>query len=244
MIRIALCDNDPNVLNELLILLEQYRSQQGRNLIAMPFHSSLDLLAAMNRGIRFDILILDILMPEQNGIETAAEIRNFDRDIKIIFLTSSSDYAVESYAVNASYYQFKPIQSESFFNVLDAVFDSCTQERNGRFLIQHKGGIARVVIKQIEFCEVIHRTLLIHLASGKVIESTGSLDKLEKKLSDSNRFIRIHRSYLVNLDYVQNISYRAATMTCMTEIPIPRGKYNKIKNAFLKNAFKNGQEKL
>ncbi len=244
MIRIAFCDNDPNVLNELLILLEQYRLEQYRDLIAMPFHSSLDLLTTMERGIRFDILFLDILMPGQNGIETAAEIRNFDNDLKIIFLTSSSEFAVQSYTVNAYHYQLKPIHAKDFFHILDSACQSCAQERTNSFLIQHKGGIARVVIKQIEFCEVIHRTLFIHLASGKILESTGSLDELEKKLAKFSCFIRIHRSYLINLDYVQNISYRFATMSCMAEIPIPRGKYSKIKNAFLKNAFQNGQEGL
>lgn len=244
MIRIALCDNDPNVLNELLILIEQYRSGRGRDLIAMPFHGSMDLLATMERGIRFDILLLDILMPGQNGIETAAKIRNFDRDIKIIFLASSPEFAVQSHAVNAYGYQLKPIQAESFFGVLDSAFDACAKERADSFLIQHKGGIARVVIKQIEFCEVIHRTLFIHLVSGNVLESTGSLEELERKLAGCGCFLRIHRSYLINLNYVQNISYRSAMMSCMAEIPIPRGKYNKIKNAFLKNAFQNGQVKL
>ncbi|MDE7298050.1 MAG: LytTR family DNA-binding domain-containing protein, partial [Lachnospiraceae bacterium] len=135
MIRIALCDNDPDDLNELLILLEQYRSQRGWDLIVMPFHSSLDLLTTMERGIRFDILLMDILMPGQNGIETTAEIRNFDSDVKIIFLTSSSEFAVQSYTVNACDYQLKPIQAERFFKVLDSVFDSCTQERASQFLI-------------------------------------------------------------------------------------------------------------
>lgn len=236
MIRIALCDNDPNFLNELLVFLEQYRSKRGKDLAASSFHSSFDLLAAMEHGTRFDVLFLDTLMPGQNGIETAAKIRGFDHNLKIIFLASSSEFAVQSYTVNAYDYQLKPISSEIFFHILDSVFHSCAQERVNSFLLQHKGGIARIVIKQIEFCEIIHRTLLVHLASGKILESTGSLEELEKRLANCKCFIRIHRSYLINLDYVQNISYRAATMSCMVEIPIPRGKYRKIKDAFIKNA--------
>ena len=73
------------------------------------------------------------------------------------------------------------------------------------------------------------------------MESIGSLDELSKQLMPYGSFLRPHRSFLVNLEYVQNLSYRAITMSCLTEIPIPRGKYNEIKNAFLEYAFQNRQ---
>lgn len=239
--KIALCDDDPAVQDRLLALLDQYRTQRCWELVVTTFQNPLDLLDAMERDIRFDVLLLDILMPGQNGIETAEEIRRFDSDVKIIFLTSSSEFAVQSYTVNAFYYQLKPLRPESFFPLLDSVFEVCDRERDNSFLLRCRDGITRVEPKRIEFCEVNHRTLFLHLVSGKVLESTGSLDKLEEQLAGHGCFLRFHRSYLVNLDYVQNISYRAVTMSCLTEIPIPRGKYDEIKNAFLKSAFRAGQ---
>ena len=244
MIKIALCDNEPAALNELLALLDQYRTQRGRELVPTIFYNPLDLLAEMERGTRFDVLLLDIIMPGENGIETANEIRRFDNDVKIIFLTSSSEFAVQSYTVNAFHYQLKPIQADRFFPVLDSVFDSCAWERANSILLHHKGGITRMEPKQIEFCEVNHRTLFIHLVSGKVLESTGILDKMEEQLASFGCFLRVHRSYLVNLDYIQNVSHRSITMSCQAEIPVPRGKYNEIKNAFLENAFRAGQVEL
>ena len=92
---------------------------------------------------------------------------------------------------------------------------------------------------QLEYCEVSHRTLFIHLTSGKVLECIGSLDELSKQLIPYGSFLRPHRSYLANLEYIQELSYRAITMSCLAEIPIPRGKYNEIKNAFLEYAFLN-----
>lgn len=186
---------------------------------------------------RFDVLILDILMPGFNGIETAAEIRRFDNYIKIIFLTSSSEFAVQSYTVNAFYYLLKPIRTESLFPLLDSVLEACDNERADSLILRCKGGITRVETSRIEFCEVFHRTLLFHLTSGTTLESTGSLDKLESELAGYGCFIRVHRSYLINLNHVRNISRKSVTMSCMTEIPIPRGKYDDIKNAFLENAF-------
>lgn len=241
MIKIALCDDDPAVRDELVAFLNQYRAQRGCELAVATFQNPLDLLDAIERDTRFDVLLLDILMPGQNGIETAREIRRFDNDVKIIFLTSSSEFAVQSYTVNAFYYQLKPLRPESFFSLLDSVLEVCGRERDSSLILRCRDGITRVEPKRIEFCEVNHRTLFIHLISGKVLESVGSLDKLEELLAGYSCFLRFHRSYLVNLDYVQNISYRTVTMSCLAEIPVPRGKYEEIKNAFLKSAFRAGQ---
>ena len=98
-----------------------------------------------------------------------------------------------------------------------------------------------MALNQLEYCEVIHRTILLHLDSGKVLESSGSLDELSRQLAPYGCFYRPHRSYLVNLEYVQTLSYRAITLACLAEIPIPRGKYNEVKSAFLDYAFQKGQ---
>ena len=73
------------------------------------------------------------------------------------------------------------------------------------------------------------------------MESIGSMDELCSDLKPYKNFFRPHRSYLINLEYVQNLSARAITMSCLTEIPIPRGKYNDVKDAFLEYAFQNRQ---
>lgn len=203
------------------------------------FHSPLDLIAEIERGIRFDILFLDVLMPGENGIDVATEIRNYDKNAKIIFLTSSAEFAVQSYTVNAFYYQLKPICEESFFRLMDAVLSQCKKEQASSLILHCKNGITRINPTQLEYCEVIHRTLFIHLTSGKVLECSGSLNELAGQLVPYGSFLRPHRSYLVNLEYIQNLSYRAITMSCLAEIPIPRGKYNEIKNAFLEYAFLN-----
>lgn len=244
MIRIAFCDDDINALNEMQGLLDRYCRERGCEIAPTAFRSSVELLAEMERGARFDVLFLDILMPGQNGIEAAGEIRSYDTNVKIVFLTASPEFAVESYAVRAYSYQLKPLKAENFFQVLDAALEECRRERESSLILRCAGVITRLDLRKLEFCEVIHRTLLFHLSSGKVLESTGSLDDLGRQLAPYGCFLRVHRSYIVNLDYVQNISRRAVTMTCLTEIPLPRGKYNEIKDAFLAYAFRNGQVNL
>lgn len=240
MIQVALCDDDLSVLNETAGFLDRYRREKSREIVHTAFRSSLELLAEIERGAQYDVLFLDILMPGQNGMDAAAEIRSYDNKVKIVFLTSSAEFAVESYTVEAYFYQLKPLRWESFSRVMDSALETCERERKNRLVLHCKNGITSLDPEQLEFCEVIHRTLLFHLSSGKVLESTGSLDELSRRLAPCGCFLRPHRSYLIHLGYVQSISYRAITMSSLTEIPIPRGKYTEIKDAFLAYAFRNG----
>lgn len=237
MIKIAFCDDDLSVLNEICVLLDRYRVERNQDIGYTAFCSPLELLAEIEKGIRFDILFLDVVMPGENGIEAAKEIRNYDSNVKIIFLTSSAEYAVQSYMVGAYFYQLKPIWDESFFRLMDSVLAVCEKEQTSSLILRCKSGITRIDLRQLEYCEVIHRTLFLHLTTGKVLESIGSLDDLVRQLLPYGNFYRAHRSYLVNLEHVQDLSYRAITMSCLAEIPIPRGKYNEVKNAFLEHAF-------
>ena len=107
MLKIAFCDDDLEILKELGILLDKYKKERDEDLTYTVFQSPLELLAAIEKGFSFDISFLDILMPGENGIETAKEIRQYDNNMKIIFLTSSPEFAVQSYTVGAYFYQVK-----------------------------------------------------------------------------------------------------------------------------------------
>lgn len=241
MINIAFCDDDNSILNEISGLLTKYCAQSEKEIRYRFFHSPLELMAEVEKGTRFDVLFLDILMPGQFGIDAAMEIRKTDENVKIIFLTSSAEYAVQSYSVGAYYYQMKPIEEETFLKLLDSVLGTCENEHEKSLILRCKNGITRVDLRQLMYCEVMHRTVFLHLDHGKVYESVGTLDELHREVASYDCFIRPHRSYLVHLGYISSINYRGIVMSDNTEIPIPRGKYHEIKDAFLEYAFRNGQ---
>ena len=87
MIQIGFCDDDPSVLDELHELLGSYRTEHNADIAPTAFQSPFELLASIEKGARFDILLLDVLMPGESGIEAAREIRQYDSNVKIIFLT-------------------------------------------------------------------------------------------------------------------------------------------------------------
>lgn len=241
MIKIAFCDDEVSILNELGAFIDKYRVEKNMEIEYVSLCSPLELMNEIERGSRFDIIFLDVIMPGETGIDTAKEIRSFDNNVKIIFLTSSSEYAVDSYSVSAYFYQLKPIVEESFFGLMDSVVLSVEKERTNSIVLRSKDGIKRINLNEIEYCEVVHRTLFIHLADGKTLQCSGSLDDFSKQLEMFGGFLRIHRSYLINLEYVKQLTYQAVTMACMTRLPIPRGKYQEVKDIYLEYMFRNRQ---
>lgn len=239
--QIAYCDDDREVLEEIDRLLVEYRAAHNREIVCTAFSSPLELLAKMEKGMHPDILILDVIMPGENGISVAREIRQHDDNVKIIFLTSSAEFAVDSYTVGAYFYQMKPICPEKFWELLDQVIAACEKQQWESLILRCKNGITKVNLENLVYCEVIGHTLFFHLENGTVLESIGAMDELYDKLSGYNNFLRPHRSFLINMDYIQNISYKVIVMDDLTEIPIPHGKCSEIKNKYLEYAFNRNQ---
>ena len=156
MIQIAFCDDDQTVLDQLSALLEKYRAQRCVQIQCTAFHSPLDLLAEIEKGTRYDILFLDVIMPAENGITAAKEIRQYDNVVKIIFLTSSAEFAVESYVVGAYFYQLKPIWEDSFFRLTDSVIAECRRADQRSLILRCKTGISRIDLDQLLYCAGPH----------------------------------------------------------------------------------------
>lgn len=159
MTRIAFCDDDAALLHQMQDFLEQYRTLRGVQLELAPYTKPMELLADIEAGVRFDVLFLDVLMPGINGINAAREIRRYDTAVQIIFVTSSSEFAVQSYVVGAYYYQLKPIWKDSFFRLTDAVLAECRKRTQHSLILRCKSGVTRITLDSLEYCEVQGRTL-------------------------------------------------------------------------------------
>ena len=162
MIKIAFCDDDLSVLRELGALMDKYRVERNQDIIYASFNSPLELLTEVERGTMLDIIFLDVLMPAQNGISAAMEIRQYDTSVKIIYLTSSAEYAVDSYSVGAYFYQFKPIWQESVYRLMDSVLSECQKDKESSLILRSRTGITRLDLDRLQYCEAVsykHLTL-------------------------------------------------------------------------------------
>lgn len=237
MIKIVFCDDDMSTLNEIKELLEQYQVERNQEITYKAFHSPLELLEEIEAGMEPDVLFLDIMMPGEDGISTAREIRRCNGAVKIVFLTSSPEFAVDSYTVGAYSYQMKPICAQKLFWLLDAIVEDCQREQQEGIVVCSRSRVIRIPLEKLEYCEVVGRKLHFCLKDRSVIESRGSLEKLWGELSQHGDFIRPHRSFLVNMKYIQSISGRRITMENQAEIPIPHGKCKSLREQYLAYAF-------
>lgn len=240
MLNIAICDDNISELSNIASIIGDYQTLQRdkKKIQFTAFHSAVDLIAAMESGQSYDLVLLDILMPFMTGMDAAKEIRQFNHDVKIIFMTSSPEFAVESYSVDAYYYALKPVWKEKLFILLDKVIAETEIQMGASFLIKSKQGLTRIYISRLEFAEVIGRTILYHLTDGSVIEAIGSMTELEKELFSYPCFIKTHRSYIINMEQIDTISQREIKMQSHALVPVAKASYSTVKSAYITFAFK------
>lgn len=200
MLKIAVCDDSRELLAKVKDILNDYETEHHIP-IATDLYTSADELLHGLKKTDYDILLLDIIMPGFTGMQAAREIRSFNAEIKIIFLTSSKEFAIESYEVDAFYYLLKPVRRETFFPVLHRIIAEITR-RQESCVIYTPMGIVNLPFAKIECLEIYNKHLLFHLNDGSCKETRGALSDYEAMFLARKAFIKIHRSYLINMDYI------------------------------------------
>lgn len=219
MINIAICDD----IIEELEMVSSYVSKNIKDL-DIPFKISSfregqDLIENINSSKQnFDIIFLDIYMKFSNGINTAKKIREFDKACKIIFITSSKEHAIESYEVRALYYILKPIEEDKLKDaIFIAIEDLNLNDKN--IVIKNKKGSYKIIYKDILYAESSARVVMIHLVSGQTISFYSKLKDFIELIQD-DRFIRCHKSFVVNMHHVIKIEGNYIFMSGNLKIPI------------------------
>lgn len=234
MLRFAVCDDSIDELSNMVQLLDQYRTSKNISCEYAAFPNGFELIAAVEKGKRFDIYCLDIIMPGFTGIEVAKEIRTFDKASPILFFTSSTEFALESYSVKAINYVLKPISKEKLFFTFDELLEQIkTEQDEDAIIVKSSEGIQKILISNLTYAEVIGRNVLYHLRSGKVIECTESFSSVCDNLLKYGCFLKPHRSYLVNMQYVDTIDNYHLKLQTLSSIPIAQGKSKEIKQLYL-----------
>ena len=170
MIRIAICD-DNSLQRELLQdTLNDYTSRTGLPIKVEEFIDGSELLDRIREHGGFDIYILDLIMPGVNGMEVATTLRMLHDEGIIIFLTSTVDYALASYDVNAFHYLMKPLDRYKLFSVLDRATASLQSAEEQFIVVRTKEGEVRVPLNDLQFVSLKNRTLHYHLVRGSDVD--------------------------------------------------------------------------
>ena len=232
---IAVCDDQIEELEILTNLLRIWQDKHKTTLRYRAFRNAAALLDAARKE-RFTLYLLDVMMPSTDGMEAAREIRTFDDTADIVFLTSSPGFAYESYGVRALDYLLKPIQADILFPILDRLF---LQEQRPREALTLKCGstLIRVPFSQLVYVEIMNKHLYFNLTDGQLREVAGSLKDYEDLLLTRPEFMRIGRSYIVNILQVRELSPAGISTFSGKNIPIPRRLYPQIQKDYMQLLF-------
>jgi DNA-binding LytR/AlgR family response regulator len=237
--RIAICDDDIKELNSLSKLLNDYREKRKVSLIYMIYSDGFALLEDVRKG-GFDFLLLDVMMPLVNGMEIAHEVREFDEDIKLAFLTSSPEFAVESYSVEAFGYLLKPATEDNLFPLLDK-FYRLSQKPEIGLIVKLQNGVAKLPFSKIAYVEVLNRMLFFHLTDGSIKKLIASLSEYEDTLLQRPEFIKVHRSYIVNLWQIQELRPTDIQTYSGDIVPVSRRLYAQVRTAYMDHLFEDNR---
>ena len=207
--KIAVCDDDGRDLLQIAFLLESYRNDRKAELTYVSFQNATELLDSIDSR-DYDLPLLDVLMSSVNGIQAAREIREQNRHVEIVFLTSSPEYAVESYSVRAHYYLLKPASEEKLIPILDRLLDDFKKPEDALRIKTHSS-----VTYTDKAGERTKKQAMLAGGAGEAMLASYSYFDIESLLSDCGFLIYEHLNPKeITEQYILNITKQIHNILC------------------------------
>ncbi|MEG0376989.1 MAG: LytTR family DNA-binding domain-containing protein [Eubacterium sp.] len=234
MYSIALCDDAMSELEKIEDVLKTYKQAHPEVAFTVqPFTSAAALLEAIKSGQVFDLLLLDIYMPEQNGMVAAKTLRAQGVTCEIIFMTTSLEHALEAFEVDALQYLVKPIDPGRLFSAMDKAFANIARKKRRYLTLRLDGELRRLAFEEIIYCEAHGNYQYLTLTDGTQKRVRTTLLALHQQLEETQDFVRVGAAYLINLTHVHRLSAKTITLDNTHKIGIPRGAYQTLKAHYL-----------
>ena len=196
-----------------------------------------NITAAVNlpAGIKGTIRPLSARHPHATYDRHAACTRNpyFRPCADIIFLTTSSDFAVESYTVKATNYLMKPVSSNAFFAAMDDILRAKTQEQGHFLVLKSRIGVHKVPLSELIYVEAQNRKVIYYTSGREQIVCTELFSSVCDSLLQHREFIQVHRSFLVNMNYIRSIGTMDMCLHNGTNVPLAQRRVADIKKHYL-----------
>lgn len=230
---IAICDDlevDRKILTDMI---NRYFTEHNSLVNITTYHNGEDLISNFNNQ-NFDLIFLDIYMYKLSGIDTAKEIRKKDANSILVFITTSSDFALDAFDLDALQYLIKPITYDKIKKILDKCLKQLST--NMRFIeVLEDGHPVKILLNEIYYIDVYDKYCFIHL-KDKVIKTHSSLTKLWDFLENSS-FLKCHRSYIVNMLYIHEMLSNDFILKNGEKIPITKNDKLNLKQTYLDFVF-------
>lgn len=215
LINIAICDDEYDDCMLLKKYIEEYITDYEIDYSISVYLTGKDLLSSSKK---FDLIFLDIIMDDLDGIDIARYYKNKQSKQKIFFISSSNAYLKEGYRVQAVRYLTKPIDKEELFEDLSEILKQTI--RDSQYIYDEAIPTQKIYLSDIRYIEVMGRNSYVH-TSDKIYHSKKQLKVWLKEL-ELYHFYRIHNSYLVNIEYVYDIKFDKVILKDGCELPLSR----------------------
>lgn len=229
MLRIAICDDSREDRKRILDFVSDYYKKHDMDAKIDDFETAGKLLSSEET---YDIYLLDVIMPDMTGIETAQRLFKKEEAPVIIFITSSLESAVDGYRVNASGFVLKPLVEKDLEETLKRVMEQNFKSREASISIVHNRVPMDLKLSRILYFENRLHRVYIMLKSGEILSIHQKLNEIQEELGAQTYFIRCHQSYIVNLNYVEALKTPGFLLSNGDLVPVSRNFYKECKNVF------------
>lgn len=228
--RIAVCDDEKFYREKITALLQKYLSDHTLDSAIDIFCSGEEFLSQSSNAVKYDIVFMDINMEQTDGIETAMRIRAFQSNTYIVFVTAFIKYVLDGYKVDAVRYIMKDTLDAAIPECMDAIFQKM---RLRQVSFSFMEGEKRLYTDNLYYVESNKHKSVFYYQEERLTkyQMYERLDNIEKLLKEFG-FLRVHKSYLVNMKHIRKISNYIVELRTGEELTIPRIRYQAVKQAF------------
>lgn len=236
MLRIAICDDIPDQLTAIAAFINEYIAANELDDAEVRTFSHPDALLTASESERFQLYILDIVMPMVSGLQLGREIRRMDREAQIIYVTTAPEFALESFSANPINYLLKPLKKQELFDTLSLAITKLDIHEEASLIVKTRDGLRILAHPSIVCCEYVRHAVVYTLSTGETVESltirSGFAEYVAPLLADK-RFLKPHSSYVLNMSRVVRLTLREFVMQGGTVVPIAGKQYTAARNTYL-----------
>lgn len=207
--KIAICDDNALYREQIADIVKEYAQPRHREISLSVYEHPTALLDDVTRFGGFDIYILDIVMPVVDGIQLGVQLRRCDPQGKIIFLTSSQEYALDSYRARAFDYILKPVKKERLIAALEEAGSAIPNRKDKSILVKNRESTVKLTYDSILWAELSDRKIRYTTIGGNTIEGSSIRTTFAEAVADllaDHRFSLCGPGLAVNLYYITMVN--------------------------------------